>query len=185
LIGRLALLAIVIGAVVIVAQWSLEAGDARHPAPGAAAPDAGPFLRAAELEDFDATGRLRLRVRAARIRLDPADESVKLDALTLDYLARPGQTWQLHAGHGAAPKDLSVVQLRGDVVLSGLRDREPRKATVRTEALTFDAAAQVARSDGPVRLEIGRHTLEATGMVANMKRETLRLESRVHGQFDP
>ena len=89
MIGRLALLAIVIGAVVIVAQWSLEPGDARRPAPGTAAPDAGPVLRAAELEDFDSTGRLRLRDRAARIELDPADGSVKLDALSLDLATEP------------------------------------------------------------------------------------------------
>lgn len=185
MIGRLLLLAIVIGAVVIVAQWSLEAGDARRPAAGTAAAGAGPYVRAAELEDFDAAGRLRLRVRAGRIDFDPADESVKLETLALDYLARPGQSWQVHARHGEAPRDLSVVRLSGDVVLSGLRDREPRRATVRAETLEFDAAEQVARSDGPVRVEIGRHALQATGMVANMKRETLRLESRVHGRFYP
>jgi len=36
-----------------------------------------------------------------------------------------------------------------------------------------------------VRVEIGPHTLQATGMVANMKHETLRLESKVDGRFHP
>lgn len=185
MIGRLLLLAAVVAAVVIVAQWSLEAGDVRGPPSHPVAPEPRPFLRTAEVEDFDATGQLRLRIRADRMELDPADESVRLDALVLDYQAHPGRSWQVHARHGEAPKDFSLVQLRGDVVLSGLSDHELRQMTVHTEALSFDARAQVARADGPVRVEIGRHTLQATGVVANMKRETLRLESRVHGQFDP
>jgi LPS export ABC transporter protein LptC len=78
-----------------------------------------------------------------------------------------------------------VLELSGNVVLSGIRDRKPREATVRTEQLSFDTAAEVVRSAVPVRVEFGRHTLEATGFVANMKRETLRLESRVNGQFFP
>jgi lipopolysaccharide export system protein LptC len=185
MIGRLLLLATVIGAVVVVAQWSLESHEDDAPATGALEPDPSPYLRAVQLEDFDAEGRLRLRVEAARIELDPVDESITLDDLALDYLPHPAQTWHVTAHHGQTPKGFAVVELRGDVVLSGLRDREPRNATVRTERLTFDTTTQIARSGEPVRVEIGRHTVEASGFVANMKQETLRLESRVHGQFSP
>lgn len=184
MIGRLALLAILIGAVV-VAQWSLEAGVDVEPAAVTSEPAPAPYLRTAVLEDFDATGRLRLRVAAARIELDPVDESVSFETIALDYFAGPSQTWHVNADHGHAPRGFAVVELRGNVVLSGLRNREPRQATVRTDQLSFDTATEVVRSAAPVRVEVGRHTLEATGFVANMKRETLRLESRVHGRFYP
>jgi LPS export ABC transporter protein LptC len=185
MIGRLALLAAVIGAVVVAAQWSLQAGEDAEPAAAAAEPAPAPFLRAAVLEDFDAAGRLRLRVDAARIEFDPADESLGFEAIALDYFAGPSQTWRVNADRGHAPRGFAVLELSGNVVLSGIRDRKPREATVRTEQLSFDTAAEVVRSAVPVRVEFGRHTLEATGFVANMKRETLRLESRVNGQFFP
>ncbi len=185
MIGRLALLAAVIGAVVVVAQWSLQAGVDGERTAAASDPAPAPFLRSAVLEDFDAAGRLRLRVEAARIDLDPADESVDFETVALDYFAGPAETWHINADHGHAPRGFAVVELRGNVVLWGVRDREPRKATVRTDRLSFDTAAEVVHSAAPVRVEVGRHTLEATGFVANMKRETLRLESRVHGQFFP
>lgn len=185
MIGRLALLATVIGAVVLVAQWSLQSGVDAEQASDAAAPAPAPFLRAAVLEEFDSAGRLQLRVEAARIELDPADESVAFETVTLDYFASPSQTWHVNADHGHAPRGFAVVKLSGNVVLSGLRDREPRAATVRTDHLSFDTVTEVVRSAAPVRVEVGRHTLEAIGFIANMKRETLRLESRVHGQFFP
>ena len=104
MIGRLALLAAVIGAVVVAAQWSLQAGEDAEPAAAAAEPAPAPFLRAAVLEDFDAAGRLRLRVDAARIEFDPADESLGFEAIALDYFAGPSQTWRVNADRGHAPR---------------------------------------------------------------------------------
>ena len=178
MIGRVLLLATVVGAVVLVAQWSLQKDedDTRHP--DASAPEPSPFLRAALLEDFDATGQLRLRVQAARIELDPADDSVRLDDLALDYLARPGQTWHVTARHGSAPKGFATVELRGSVVLSGLRDREPRRAALSVaetpSADPPDSQRMPASFRPPTRTSLGHFTFASTPETSRTQRAKAR-----------
>jgi LPS export ABC transporter protein LptC len=71
------------------------------------------------------------------------------------------------------------------VKMTGARDSLPDPAIVRTERLTLDTAAQLARTDEPVTLGFGPYALAARGMRADLKAETLQLESEVNGRFNP
>jgi LPS export ABC transporter protein LptC len=184
-IRRLLPLVLAAAAIVLAAQWSMESRD---PAPDAqAAHDREPsaYLRDAHIEEFDRGGRRKLRVAARRIEQDPRDDSVALDDLDLEYLALEAQTWRMTARRGAAPKGFGTVILTGNVVMSGERDRVPRTATVRTDRLVLDTSSQVAHTRLPVLVTVGDNTLAAVGLTANLKGETLQLESEVHGNFPP
>ena len=56
---------------------------------------------------------------------------------------------------------------------------------VTLDTLRYDVPEGVASTKDDVRIDFGGHTLTARGMVANMKERTLRLESKVHGRFQP
>lgn len=185
MIRRLLPVVLAAGAIVLVAQWSLESRGPAADAQSDGERQPSPYLQDARIDEFDRNGRLKLRVAARRIEQDPADDSVSLTDLDLEYLALPGQTWRMTARHGTAPKGLGTVTLSGDVVMTGERDRVPRSAAVRTGRLVLDTGSQVARTPLPVTLEVGDHTLSARGLIANLKGETLQLESEVHGNFAP
>jgi LPS export ABC transporter protein LptC len=77
------------------------------------------------------------------------------------------------------------VTLSGDVIMTGGRDRAPGTTVLRTGRLVLDTDSQIARSPLPVTVTVGDNSLSALGAIANLKEETLRLESRVHGYFAP
>jgi LPS export ABC transporter protein LptC len=56
---------------------------------------------------------------------------------------------------------------------------------IRTDSLHYDVGAAVASTKNDVRIEFDQHTLNARGLVANLKERTMRLESRVNGRFHP
>jgi lipopolysaccharide export system protein LptC len=56
---------------------------------------------------------------------------------------------------------------------------------LRSPSLSLDTAAEVATTRDEVELDFGRHVLRARGLRADLKGETLRLESSVNGRFLP
>ena len=54
-----------------------------------------------------------------------------------------------------------------------------------TSIISFDTRAEIARTQAPVTFDSNGGRLGATGLVANLKDGTVRLESRVHGSFPP
>jgi LPS export ABC transporter protein LptC len=69
--------------------------------------------------------------------------------------------------------------------MTGTRSSLPQPAIVRTQRLTLDTSAQLARTAEPVTLGFGPYAIAATGLRADLKAETLRLESEVNGRFNP
>jgi LPS export ABC transporter protein LptC len=72
------------------------------------------------------------------------------------------------------------VLLAGDVRLSAPAEGG---ALVRAEHLNLDVEQQIATTPDPVRIEFATHLVNARGLRADLKRETLRLESSVNGTF--
>lgn len=184
MIPRLLLLVAFVVLLVIVLDLT---GDDDVTATTAAAgqQETGYYLRDATLSEFDETGKLRLRVSARLATEDPSFETVELELVSVDYFALPGQYWRLTSDRGHLPPQRDRVELSGNVIMTGERAGALAPAVVRTEELTLGVEDQVARTDGPVTLSLGRHGIAATGLVANLKAETLRLESAVNGRFLP
>jgi lipopolysaccharide export system protein LptC len=53
------------------------------------------------------------------------------------------------------------------------------------DTLTYDVDSAVASTKGDVRIDFGKHVQTARGLTANLKDQTIRLESRVNGRFHP
>ena len=62
---------------------------------------------------------------------------------------------------------------------------ERNPAQLHTARLSLDTVGEVADTKSPVELVFGTQRMRATGMRANLKSGTLRLESDVNGRFEP
>jgi LPS export ABC transporter protein LptC len=168
-----------------VGSWWLARRDAddRQPAPAPLAAQPGYYLNDATLEQTDATGRLTMRVHSARAAQQGEQGPVRLEQLEVHYFPEPGQDWLMTSAAGSLPPAGRVVEFEGDVRLRAAAAASATGAVVRTEHLALDVDATLATTADPVRIEFGPHAVVARGLRADLKRETLRLESAVNGTF--
>ena len=145
----------------------------------------GYYLRDATFTEYGVDGHIRLQFAARTATQNLAREAVDLESVSLDYYALPGQRWRLTADRGHAPAGLRTVGLEGNVVMTGQQQEPSQAAVVHTERLVLDTSAQRATTDAPVTLAFGEYSLAATGLQADLRAETLRLESGVNGRFTP
>lgn len=165
-------------------SWWLAQRDRGEPGPEAPpAPQPGYYLSDATLEQTDATGRLTLRVHSARAAQDGLQGPVHMQQLEVHYFPEPGQDWLMTSAAGTLPPAGRVVEFEGDVRLRAAAAAAATGAVVRTEHLALDVDSTLATTADPVRIEFGPHAVIARGMRADLKHETLRLESAVNGTF--
>jgi LPS export ABC transporter protein LptC len=168
-----------------VGSWWLArrdtAGGDRLPAPLAAQP--GYYLSDATFEQTDASGRLTLRAHSTRAAQQSEQGPVRLEQVAVHYFPEPGQDWLMTSTSGALPPNGRIVTFEGDVRLSAAAAAAATGAVVHTEHLSLDIDSNLATTADPVRIEFGRHAVLARGLRADLKRETLRLESAVNGTF--
>jgi LPS export ABC transporter protein LptC len=51
--------------------------------------------------------------------------------------------------------------------------------------MSYDITNGIATTKSDVRIDFGKHVMTGHGMTANMKDQTIRLESKVSGRFHP
>lgn len=169
----------------IVASWLLlERRGAR--APGAASTvESGYYLRDATVEGLDEDGRRIYTLRAARIVEQPGDERIVLEDVSLEYALDDGPPWQLEAGGGEIPATGTSIALRGGVTLAEHLIAGADPTTVRTPTLDIDLGSHLATTDEGVEITRGSYLITARGLRADLKAQTLTLQSEVHGRFLP
>jgi LPS export ABC transporter protein LptC len=184
MIPRLLLLVTLIALLVLILRRGDDDGLAGDRAE-ATSDGTGYYLRDALVREYGEDGAVRLEVATRAATQQLATGAIRLEEVSVNYFALPGQRWRLTADGGLAQPDMNSVELEGNVVMTGGRQSLPEPAVLRTDRLTLDTAARLARTESPVTLGFGRHELAATGMQADLMAETLRLESRVNGRFNP
>lgn len=168
-----------------VGSWWLARrdGEERQPAALPLAAQPGYYLTDATLEQTDASGRLTMRVHAAHAAQQGEQGPVRLEQLEAHYFPVAGQDWLMTSAAGSLPAAGRVVEFDGDVRLRAAAAASATGAIVRTEHLALDVDSTLATTADPVRIEFGPHAVVARGLRADLKRETLRLESAVNGTF--
>jgi LPS export ABC transporter protein LptC len=176
-LGLLLLLVVAFAA----ALWRWQPGEeSTATTPGATGSTPGYVATGAELVDTGEDGQPQFRLQADRISQQHPGSVVELEQPRIDY---QGTTrWQLTARSGALPQDASSVTFSGDVRAVAERGREA-PLVIRTETLDIDLIKRRAETSAAVAIELGRSRLDATGLHADMKADSLRLESAVHGEY--
>jgi LPS export ABC transporter protein LptC len=108
---------------------------------------------------------------------------VLLSDLALDYRSEASGTWTVTSDSGRMPADQGSLQLSGNVEVHGTGTRGG--AVIRTERLAYDTRSGVIQTTDPVTVQFGDHELAGRGLRVALNDGTLRLESNVHGRFNP
>lgn len=141
--------------------------------------DPGYSASGAEVIETGADGLPRYRLRADKVRQDPATGTVALEGVDMT-VSRPGaDRWRVQAERGDLPADARRVTLQGDVRL------ESEALRIRTATLAYDLQNNRVAAPGEVRFEMAGRTLEADGLEADLDSQQAKLGSRVHGRFTP
>lgn len=93
-------------------------------------------------------------------------------------------TWTIYAQKGEAENDGSELDLLYAVKATRLTD-DGSLLTLTTEQLHVDLASQKARSTHLVRVESPQGVIEGVGLQADLKTNSLKLLSNVHGVYFP
>jgi LPS export ABC transporter protein LptC len=173
-------------AALALALAGCAAQDDEGPGRLASNDDPGYSATGAEVIETGADGQPRYRLRADKVRQDPATGAVALEGVDMTVSTTGPDRWRLQAERGRLPADARRVTLEGDVRLDGEAvpgERGPLR--IRTAALDYDMQADRVEAAGEVRFEMAGRTLEATGLQADLASRQAKLNSRVHGRFTP
>jgi LPS export ABC transporter protein LptC len=177
-------------AVLVVIVASLYLGRARDTTPPTVteardAQNTGYAATDAQIVETGIDGRPLYTLDADRIIQQPDAATVELEGVEMDYRDASGNRWRVRARNGRILEDATRVDLAGDVHVAGTPPGEYENAEIRTEQLTFDTRRERVETTESVTLTWSGRVLHARGLVADLKGEHVRLESRVHGSFTP
>jgi LPS export ABC transporter protein LptC len=171
----------------VISTWILSS-PVRRPQPTSDASKGdlpGYYLKNTVLTDYDEAGMPSIRIEAERIDQIGHTAEVVLNNVRVNYLSQNGQNWVMVGDVAHVQPGGKAVDVSGNVRLQGENaDRSPG-AVVHTDALTYDVTDSIASTKSDVRIDFGAQSLTGRGLIANLKERTLRLESKVHGRFQP
>jgi LPS export ABC transporter protein LptC len=170
-----------------VSTWYLSSPgrNPRNNGAGAADQLPGYYLKNAVLSDFDPNGNVSIRLHADRIDQVDHTEEVSLVNVRLDYQSPQGQSWVLFGDTGRVEAGGKIIDVAGNVRLEEKSSEHAGAAVLHTDTLRYSVADSIATTPSDVRINFGVHTLTGTGLWANLKERTMRLESKVNGRFQP
>jgi LPS export ABC transporter protein LptC len=182
-IGALALIALIGAGLVILDRQQLMNGSSQTQKQGSETRETGYSARHAEIIETGPDGRPMYIVRAENVRQIPEAQAVMLETVRMEMRDDSGQRWTGRADYGQIFQDAAHIQLTGDVLVSGTFPGSQDTAEISTERLSFDTRSEIVKTRSPVTLNWGGKRIRANGLVANLKDQSLRLESQVHGLF--
>lgn len=149
------------------------------------APHMGYYLNDAVLTDYGTDGAPSVRIQAARIDEVGRGGQVALHGIHVTYAAPGGESWVMSGDRAQIEPGGKAVDVQGDVQLRGTDPNRPGKAIIRSDRMRYDVADAIASTPDDVRIEFGGESLSARGLLADLKRRVVRLESNVNGRFLP
>jgi LPS export ABC transporter protein LptC len=173
---------------VAVSSWMLTSPGRNVAAPSSAdRPELpGYYLKNAVLTDFDVAGAPGMRIEAERIDQVDHGKEVTLSDVKVDYIAPGGQTWTMVGDTAHVQPGGNIVDAAGHVRLEGApTPADPTPAIMHSDTMSYDVAAGIASTKSDVRIDFGKQFLTSHGMTANLKDQTIHLESKVNGRFYP
>jgi LPS export ABC transporter protein LptC len=180
--ATLALLALIGGSLLLGRQTR----DTESPAPaGRPAEDLGYGARDAQLIETGPDGRPKYTLNAKLIEQHPKNDSVQLEVVHMILDDADGNRWTVDAQRGNILSGGDNIDLSGDVHVSGLLPGTQDPADISSDRLSFDTRTDVVTTEDPVTLLLQGRQIHSVGIIARLKDSHVRLESAVHGIFQP
>lgn len=145
----------------------------------------GYYLRGARMVGTDEQGRVAYRIFAERLDELPDEGRLELTGVDVEYQPPDETPWSISAAKASATKDIEWLELTGGVEIrsTGTEDSDP--VTVVTQKLTFWPDTSNAESSERVEIQVGKWRFSGGGLRADLKGDSLKLESDVHGTLVP
>ena len=105
--------------------------------------------------------------------------------MNVEYRPPDDVAWSISAASGSTPKDGSRLDLAGTVEVRSVPTDGSEPRIISTESLRFWPDTSKVETDAPVRFRLGDWHIDAVGLRADLKGDTLKLESQVNGTFAP
>jgi lipopolysaccharide export system protein LptC len=170
--------------IVIATGWFLDRQDnSRRPVSvSATGPDS--FVEDIDLAVMDVDGHLKYRVRARHMTHFPNADLLKLNRPVIDIMNKDGTVWYISAERGELTTADERLWLLGAVDI-----RRPESATdsafhVITSDLLVMPDEELAETEMAATITGDRYVINAIGLKADLRANTLELLSRVRGTIE-
>ncbi len=144
----------------------------------------GFYLRAARVLGTDDNGALLYRIEAEYAEQRSPSE-IEFQNVNIHYASVSNVPWTLIADRASIGEDQKRVTLTGNVMAVSNEGFSGDVTEIRTQYLEFEPDTYTARTEDRVQIRIGTRSLTATGMLALLQENQLRLKSNVSGKFVP
>jgi LPS export ABC transporter protein LptC len=141
----------------------------------------GYYARGARLSGTDEQGRPTYHIFAERLDEVPGEERLRLTGVNVDYQPADETAWTFTAATAKYTWDGSHIDLDGNVEARSKPVAGSHPVTITTETLRLSPDSSSAESEGKVHIRVGDVQLSAIGLRADLKGDTLELESVEHG----
>jgi lipopolysaccharide export system protein LptC len=145
----------------------------------------GYAARDAKLVQTGPDGHPLYTVNADVIRQQPNGNTVELEQATLGLNDSNGTLWTARGQHGEVGQNTGIVELDGDVHVSGTPEGTQQPVEIVSNRLSFDTNSKIASTKDPVTFTWSGQQMKGTGMRATLNDGRVDLESSVHGTAVP
>lgn len=169
-----------------VTSWYLSrSSDDEAAAPSFDASHRGYYLRSARILGTGPDGSLLYELQAREAEQVGADRIAFTD-VHIDYSPETDVPWRVDADSATIhTEEPAVVLLEGHVRAISSEGFSGNDTEIRTEYLEIYPEEFLAETDERVQIRIGERSLTATGMLASLQDNQVRLKSNVRGKFAP
>ncbi len=142
------------------------------------------FVDDMDLKFINTDGLLRYHVTAQRMEHFPYDEHAELVQPALQVYTDSRPAWRIRSEHGEITNGREAVRLLGSVEIRRLAGPGVRPLEIQTRDVTVRPDAETADTASPTRIRSERLEVEATGVHADFRNDSLELKSRVRGRYE-
>ncbi len=180
------LLAIVVLIAAAVASWLLsrQTGDDARPAPPRDSASLGYYLKNARILGTDVDGRQLYEINAQSAE-QVGENRIEFADVSIRYSPESDVPWSVVADSATLMPDTEQVRLTGHVRALSSEGFSGNDTEIRTDVLIINPVAYTAETNERVQIRIGARSLTATGMIASLNDNRLKLLSNVSGKFVP
>lgn len=169
-----------------LASWYLGRPQPDEPATKRAVGDGqrGYYLKSARILGTGPDGELLYELRAREAE-QLGESSVSFTDVRLNYSPQSDVPWSVDADRATVFADDKRVLLEGHVRAISTEGFSGSDTEIRTEYLEIYPDDFLAETDERVQIRFGERSLTATGMLASLRENQVKLKSNVHGKFAP
>jgi len=144
----------------------------------------GYYLKHARILGTGENGSLLYEIEAEHAE-QQADDRIEFTEVRIRYSPDSDVPWIVNADEATLRDDIPTITLRGHVRIVNHGDAKHNDAEIRTQYLELDLTEFIAETNERVQIRIGERSLTATGMLASLNDDRIKLKSNVRGKIAP